>query len=177
MNYLLAGASVLIGVIALVFVCLFRRLISPNGEAQPSLEWCNRFSINKYRPMERLFSDADYGFLAAQPGHAPYLSKKLKAERRRVFRCYLRCLRRDFDRLHTAAKFLLLHSPQDQPDLASTLLKQRLVFRYALLAVHFRLALQVLGLGTVDVSGLVRALAGMRDQFQQLAVATEGTPA
>jgi hypothetical protein len=177
MNYLLAGASVVIALVALVFVCLFRRLISPNGDAQPSLEWCNRFSIDRYRPMERLFSDTDFGFLAAQPGYAPQISKKLRAERRRVFRHYLRCLSRDFDRLHAAAKFLLLHSPQDQPELASALLRQRLVFRYALLAVHCRLALQGLGIGTVDVSGLVRALGGMRDQFQQLAAATEGTPA
>jgi hypothetical protein len=77
-------------------------------------------------------------------------------------------LSRDFDRLYTAAKFLLLHSPQDRPDLASALLKQRLIFRYAMLAVECRLVLQTAGVGKVDVRGLVRALEAVRDQLRQL---------
>jgi hypothetical protein len=122
--------------------------------------------------MERLFSDADYRFLAAQPGYSPEMARRLKVQRRRIFRHYLRCLGRDFQRLHTAARFLLLHSPQDRPDLVLALFRQRLVFRYALMMVNGRLVLQTLGVGTVDVSGLVQALESMGSQFRQLAAVT-----
>lgn len=177
MNYVLVGAAVLVAAVALLFVYLFRRLISPDRDPQPSLEWCSHFTIDKYRPMERLFSDGDHRFLAAQPGYSPQIGKELKAARRRIFRYYLRSLSRDFDRLHRAARFLLLHSPQDRPDLVAALFRQRLVFRYVLLGVHCRLVLQTLGIGTVDISGLVKALEGMGNQFRQLAAATQQSPA
>lgn len=170
MNYALCGAAIAVSLTALGFFIIFRRLISEDRDPQSALEWCSQFSVSKYRPMERLFSDQDYDFLATQPGYSPAIARRLHAERRRIFRHYLRCLSRDFERLHTAAKFLLLHSPQDRPDLASALLKQRLIFRYALLSVHARLILQTLGIGKVDVRGLVRPLESMREQLSQLAV-------
>lgn len=168
MNLALAGAAVLVMLAALAFFVLFRRLISREKEAPADLEWCREFSIARYRPMERLFVEEDYDFLAAQPGFHPRISRKLQAERRRVFRHYLRCLRRDFDRLTTAAKMVLVHASQDRPDLATTLMKQRLVFNYAMLVVECRLALQTLGIGTVDVRRLVSSLEAMRDQLRQL---------
>jgi len=171
MSYTLLGAGVLVAAAGLLFACLFRRLIAPDRFLQPSLGWCNYFSIDRYRPMERLFSDEDYRFLADQPGYSPRLARRLKAERRRIFRQYLRSLGRDFNRLYTAARFLILQSPEDRPDLVTALLRQRLVFRYAMAVVHWRLALQTLGIGTVDVSGLVRALEQMGQQFRQASVA------
>jgi hypothetical protein len=173
MNYALFGAAALVVLAALGFVFLFRRLISPERGGQSSLEWCRQFSIEKYRPMERLFFDEDYDFLAAQPGFSAKISKKLLAGRRRIFRHYLRCLGQDFDRLYTAAKFLLLHAPQDRPDLASALLKQRLIFRYAMAAVRCSLILQTMGIGKVDVRGLVAALESMRNQLRQLTAGVE----
>jgi len=119
--------------------------------------------------MERLFSEEDFRFLAGQPGYSPGLSKRLRAARRGIFRRYLRCLRRDFDRLHAAARFLSVHSPEDRPDLAVALFRQRLLFRYALVTVHCHLVLQTLGIGTVDVRRLVQALESMGTQFRQLA--------
>jgi len=177
MNYVLCGAGVLVALSALGFALLFRRLISPANNPLLNLEWCSEFSIATYRPMERLFCDEDYDFLAAQPGASAKLSKRLRGMRRRIFRQYLRCLSRDFGRLYTAAKFLLLHSPQDRPDLASALLKQRLIFRYAMVAVECRLALQTAGIGKVDVRGLVSALETMRGHLRQLAVRMEDSAA
>jgi hypothetical protein len=118
--------------------------------------------------LERLFVEDDYDFLAAQPGFHPRISRKLQIERRRVFRHYLRCLRHDFDRLSAAAKTVLVHATQDRPDLATTLLKQRMVFSYAMLMVELRLALQTVGIGHVDVRRLVASLEAMRDQLRQL---------
>ena len=177
MTEILVGAGILVAAVGVLFVYLLFRLASPERDPRPSLEWCNQFSVGRFRPMERLFSEEDYRFLAAQPGYSPRISKRLRAERRRIFRHYLRCLSRDFQRLHTAARFLLLHSPVDRPDLVTALFRQRLVFQYAMLAMHWRLTLQVLGLGSVDVRGLVAALEGMGDQFRQLAAATQRSAA
>ncbi|MGA2328510.1 MAG: hypothetical protein ABSH05_19715 [Bryobacteraceae bacterium] len=168
MNFAFAGAAALAVLAAIAFFFLFRQLISRHKGADADLEWCRDFSIARYRPMERLFVEDDYDFLAAQPGFHPRISRKLQAERRRVFRHYLRCLRRDFDRLSAAAKTVLVHAAQDRPDLATTLLKQRMVFSYAMLVVEFRLALQTLGIGRVDVRRLVTSLEAMRDQLRQL---------
>lgn len=167
MYYALAGALAL--AVVLVFLVLFRHLLARGRATEPDLAWSSEFSIAKYRPMERLFLEEDYDFLAAQPGFHPRISRKLQSERRRVFRHYLRCLRRDFDRLSTTAKLLLLEAQQDQPELARSLVKQRLMFSVGLATVQFRLALQPLGLGTVDVHRLVEAVEGMRDQLRHLA--------
>ncbi len=168
MNVALAGAAVLALLVALAFLLLFRRLTVRTQDGEADLEWCREFSIARYRPMERLFIEEDYDFLAAQPGFHPKISRKLQAERRRVFRHYLRCLRRDFDRLSTAARTVLLHAAQDRPDLASVLLKQRLVFSYAMLVVECRLALQTIGIGRVDVRRLVSSLEAMREQLRMV---------
>ncbi len=169
MNLTLAGAAVLAIAAAFCFYFLFRHLIARNRSTNTDLEWCRDFSIARYRPMERLFAEEDYDFLAAQPGFHPGIYRKLQTERRRVFRHYLRCLNRDFDRLMGATKLLLVHAQQDRSDLAAAMLKQRLIFTYALTAVHVRLTLQGMGIGTVDVRRLVGALESMRDQLRLVA--------
>lgn len=167
MSYTFLGAGVLVAAAGLLFAYLFRRLIAPDRFLQPSLEWCSHFSIDRYRPMERLFSEKDYRFLADQPGYSPRLARRLRAERRHIFRQYLRSLGRDFNRLHTAARFLVLQAPEDRPDLVVALFRQRMGFRYAMAMVHCSLTLQALGIGTVDVRGLVRAIEQMGEQFRQ----------
>ena len=168
MQVAFAGAAVVALLAAVAFFVLLRRLISRDKDANADLDWCRDFSIAKYRPMERLFVEEDYDFLAAQPGFHPKLSRKLQSERRKVFKRYLRCLRRDFDRLSTAAKMVLVHAPQDRPDLASTLMKQRMIFSYAMAVVEIRLAFQTIGIGRVDVRRLVASLEAMREQLRQV---------
>ena len=168
MNYALTVGAVLGVLAAVAFVLLFRRVHARAEAAQTDLGWSSEFSITKYRPMERLFLEEDYDFLAAQPGFHPKIYGKLQAERRRVFRHYLRCLRKDFNRLSTAAKTLLLMAPQDRPDLARNILKQRVMFSFALWGVEMRLLLQTAGLGTVDVRRLVGAMESMREQLRYL---------
>jgi len=168
MNALVAAAAGFTLLLAVAFVLLFRKLASPARGARPSPDWWRTFSLEKYRPMERLFLQEDFEFLSSQPGFSPKLARRLRAERRRIFRRYLRSLSRDFDRLYAAIKLFMLDSAQDRPDLALVLFKQRLMFHYALAAVHCRLALQTLGLGTVDARGLVNVVAVMRDQLHAL---------
>jgi hypothetical protein len=173
MSYVYTAAAVLTVLAVVALVVLFRRMHARAGAAQDDLGWSSEFSVTKYRPMERLFLEEDYDFLAAQPGFHPKIYGKLQTERRRVFRHYLRCLRKDFGRLSTAAKTLLLMAPQDRPELARSILKQRLLFSWALWGVEFRLALQVVGLGTVDVRRLVGAMETMREQLRHLSVSVQ----
>ncbi len=168
MSYTFTVGAVLAVLAATAFLLLFRRMRARSEAAQTDLGWSSEFSITKYRPMERLFLEEDYDFLAAQPGFHPKIYGKLQAERRRVFRHYLRCLRKDFGRLSTAAKTLLLMAPQDRPDLARNILKQRMMFSVALWTVQVRLALQAAGLGTVDVRRLVGTMESMREQLRYL---------
>jgi hypothetical protein len=176
MNFALTVGAALAVLAAVAFLLLFRSVRARAEAAQTDLGWSSEFSIAKYRPMERLFLEEDYDFLAAQPGFHPKIYGKLQTERRRIFRHYLRCLRKDFNRLSTAAKTLMLMAPQDRPDLARNILKQRLMFNWALCGVEVRLALQALGLGTVDVRGLVGAMESMREQLRYLSqnVQTQG---
>jgi hypothetical protein len=177
MNYALVTGAVLAVLAGIAFLLLFRRLRERTETAQTDLGWSSEFSISKYRPMERLFLEEDYDFLAAQPGFRPKIYGRLQAERRRVFRHYLRCLRKDFNRLSTAAKTLLLMAPLDRPELARNILKQRMLFSYALWTVEARLALQTVGLGTVDVRQLVGVMESMREQLRYLSQSVVAAPA
>jgi hypothetical protein len=112
--------------------------------------------------MLRLLDEADYKFLASQPGYSKKFIENLRAERRSIFRAYLRNLVRDFHRLHLAARMVLIYAPQDRSDLAMTLVRQRVLFTFAILAVEYRLFLHTFGIGTVDVRNVIAALDSMR---------------
>lgn len=176
MSIVIPAAAVVFVLIVAALVLSFRRLASPGKEALPSGEWWANFSLEKYRPMERLFAPEEYQFLAAQPGFTPALARRFQAERRKIFRRYLRCLSRDFDRLYTATKLLLLTASEDRSELALALWKQRMSFKLGLASVHAQLALQTLGLGTVQVHGLVRALERMREQLELLSPQPAAVP-
>lgn len=162
-----AAAAVLV-VVGAAFFLLLRRIISPERVPSFDEDWLNEFSVARYRPMERLLSDDDYEFLESQPGYTPRIGRKLRTERRAIFRDYLRCLTRDFERLYGAIQLLMLASAQDRPDLAEALLKQKWIFAYGILAMHFRLLLHSLGKGPVEIQALVSSLDAMRLQLQQL---------
>jgi hypothetical protein len=115
--------------------------------------------------MERVLGEADFEFLSRQPGVDRKTLRAFRAERRGIFRAYVRDIAADFNRLHTAARILLLTSMEDRPDLAFTLLKLRATFAYAMLAIQWRLTLDALGVRGLDVHPLVEALDGMRGQL------------
>lgn len=162
--------SVSIGGILLLlgFSALLRRLTSAARASEEDMGvWLDSFSITRYRPMERLLSEADYEFLAAQPGYDPSIARQLRAERRKVFRVYLNQLSKDFSRLHQVARLLVLYSPEDRPDLARTLMRQKLVFHVAVLNVRWHLLLNAAGMSNVDVKGLLGAVDQLNLQVRQ----------
>jgi hypothetical protein len=166
---LLLAAGIVGLVLTLTAGWVLWKLVSPARIRGVDPEWLQNFSTASYRPMERLLSEADIEFLRAQRGFEPGMDKALRAGRRRLFRAYLRSLALDFNRLHLALRLALLDSPADRPDLGAILIKQRLIFLAALAAVHARLLLHTLGIGTVDVQSLVSTLERMRGELRNVA--------
>src|SRR5262245_37103151 len=157
-----------LAVLGCILGFLIRKLTMPATVSQCDPSWINGFSVEKYRPMLRLLSDDDESFLSGQPGFEPKMWNKLRRERRKIFRAYLRNLVRDFHRLHLAGRMILVYSEQDRPELASALMQQRLLFTWAVLSLQFRLTLHALGVGGVDVQPLVQMLESMRTSIGQL---------
>lgn len=147
---------------------MIMRLVRPAGAQLASLEWLDEFSVDKYAPMERLLRESDYAFLAAQRGFNPAISRRLASQRRRIFRDYLRQLRTDFHRLVTLANVMIVHSQDDQTELAAQVWQQRTAFYRLVLAVEFQLALAPLGFQVQGVQELLGSLRGMYSQVHSL---------
>lgn len=158
---------------AVTFLLLFRKLVSTERLASIDAEWLNRYSVEKYRPMERLLSEEDYRFLKAHRSCDQRIIRKLRTERWGIFRAYLKCMRRDFSRLEAAARLYMVNSPEDRPDLAKALLKRRMTFTCRLAMVECGLVLHHFGLGTVDVRDLVGSMDSMHRHLGSLAMARQ----
>jgi hypothetical protein len=113
---------------------------------------------DRYRPMLRLLSDEDLNFTPANSA----LRKKIRAQRREVFRGYLRCLTRDYALLLAGIRAIMVESNIERPDLTKALARNRIMFVLALCRIEANLQLHALGIGTVDVSGLVEALGALK---------------
>jgi hypothetical protein len=164
--------SVLLCIVAIValFAYLLRELFARKTVTTFDPMWLEEFSVAKYRPMTRLLAEEDYAFLAGQSGFDAKISATLRAERRRIFRAYLRSLVRDFNRLHFCAKLMASHSSEDRSEVLTTLVKQRITFSFALAAVECRLVMHTFGFGPVEVRKLISTL----DQSRSLLVASPG---
>ncbi len=161
MPIVLALILVVIG----AFAYLFRELFSRTTVLTFDPLWLEEFSVSKYRPMMRLLSEDDYAFLADQSGFDKKISSRLRSERRRIFRAYLRSLVRDFNRLYFCAKLMASHASEDRSDVLVKLVRQKFTFSFAVAAVEARLLLHTLGFGVVDVRNLINALDQTRSQL------------
>ncbi len=121
----------------------------------------------RYRPMFRLLDESDCEFIAAGfPGSSEL--RRFRAERRSLFRVYLRNLGADHARIIGAIRNLLVESQLDRPDLVKVLYRCQFQFALAMLSVEFRLFLHALGMGTIDVRSLVSAVEGLQLQLQDM---------
>src|SRR5216684_1242049 len=148
------------------FAFLFRALASRPDQSTCSLEWLDSFSLENYAPMQRLLDTGDVEFLSSQPGYRPEIGKRLMAERRKIFRGYLRMLILDFNQLIGLGKLMVVYATEDHAELARALWRSQISFYCAVFAVQCKLALHPLGWSGVDVNKLVKALETMRDQIQ-----------
>jgi hypothetical protein len=149
-------------------VVVARHLLNPRRGIVDA-QWLANYSPTRYRPMERLLASEEFEFLRASEGWTPAVEQAFRDGRRRLYRRYLGLIARDFDRLHTAARVLALHSPVDRPDLGLVLMREQVSFRKAMLTARFRLALHGLGMNPGDVRGLVRSVESMNSHVRALA--------
>ena len=177
MDLVIATGVLIGGCAAGAFLLVFRSLTRHQRFSDVNPEWLSAFTIGKYRPMARLLAEEDFEFLASQKGYEPRIARVLRSERRKIFREYLRCLWRDFGRLETAVRLLIVNSPEDRTELAVALLRQRLVFTRAIATAEFRLVLHGVGLGNVDIRGLLGSVDAMHARVGQLALARQTSPA
>jgi hypothetical protein len=166
-NWVIALAGILALAAGVIFVLLLRKILSKRMVTVSSsdLEW--------YRPLERLLDPSDLQFIRACGGLNEKRIRKLRAERRAIFRGYLRSLVRDYRGTELALHRALVHSPQDRPELASTLLRQKVAFYRYWVAVECKLVLHACGFdnaGRVDVMENLHELMG---QLRQMSVAYE----
>lgn len=164
-------------VLGLAFLFLFRTLMSPNRKESLPGDWEHMFAPSRYKPMERLLDPVDQEFLAAQPSYTRRMGRRFRTTRIAIFRSYARCLGRDFARVSNTLKILMVHASVDRSALAGLLLKQRLLFSYAMMSLEVKLALHRFGWSAprVDVADLLGALDAMRVQLRALAAVTEPT--
>jgi hypothetical protein len=156
---------------------LVRRIVSPQTSLPVTAGWIDALSIERYRPMMRLLDSEDLEFLRSQPGFTPRMAAKLRIQRCRIFRGYLRSLSNDFARVCVALKIVMFQSLDDRPDLAKALLRQQALFAAGIAAANVRLFLYRWGLCSADVTGLVKIFDGMRLELQTLVPATLGMEA
>jgi len=169
---LLIVLSIPMGLALAAVVVLARKLAVRDTSLPLTAEWIDELSVERYRPMMRLLDAGDPEFLRSQPGFTPAMAAKLRIERCRIFRGYLRCLRTDFQRVCAALKLLMLHSSYDRPDLAGVLVYHQLMFECGMVLVGFRLFLYRFGLCGVDVTHLVKIFDLMRLELRRLVPAT-----
>ena len=156
--------AVLIPILAIAAFSAFAfwRMLSPTRVAVPDPQLFVENFSDKYRPLERLLDEDDLDYLRDQPGASKRMIRAFRAKRVESFRGYLRCLSRDFELIHGAARLLLLRQEKDRPDLVRNLIRQKLNFRLTLLRTEMRLVAYEHGFGAVDVAPLVEMLSGMQ---------------
>jgi len=146
-------------------VLLARRLLqyrdSRSAEESAS-EAVPKITMERYRPMARLFDDQDLQFLASRPGYRREMGARLRRSRRRVFRMYLAELSSDFHRLHAAARRIVADAPEQHADMVGMLMHQEVTFWRVLFGIEVRLALDWAGLGSVDARGLLEIVEQLR---------------
>jgi hypothetical protein len=140
------------------------RLLDPGPGSGPEMseEWSAAgASVEaRYRPLQRLFAAEDFDFLVSRPRAAELLAR-LRRQRKRVMRLFLRELRNDFLRVYSAARLLAPISAD--PDFAGRLLWQGIQFHGTWLALHALCTVGWIGPARVETTALVTALERLHE--------------
>jgi hypothetical protein len=158
-------AVVFLMALAAVFIVLCK---IRSGDSIPTDALQERSAVD-YRPMFRLLDESDFEYIipARYPGRARLL-RCFRAERRSLFRVYLRELRADHARIVAAIRNLLIESQIDRPDLALAMYRCQFTFVLAMASIELKLLLHATGIGTVDARALVAAMEGLQQQLQDM---------
>ncbi len=111
--------------------------------------------LDTYAPLNRLFRQEDFAFLAAQPGARRGLLRQLRRQRWNVLRLYLKELGADFENVSRICRRLAASS--EEPDFAPLVTRHALRIRGLLLALHLCCWLRWTGSIEVQAANLVEA--------------------
>lgn len=159
--YVIAAATLIViamGALAWQVLSRMRTPSTAKGRLLPSV------SIDRYRPMLRLLGEEDLEFVGANSA----LRRTLRSRRRELFRSYLRCLARDYSLLLAGVREVMVASGVDRPDLARALARNRVLFAMTMYKVEIHLLLHTVGVGKVEIAGLVDTLETLRAQVSVL---------
>lgn len=145
-----------------------RKVASPKMAHPVTAEWIEELSVEQYRPMLRLLDRADHQFLRDQRDFEVRNLDEFRRERIGIFREYLKRLNADFASVCMALKIVMLQSETDRPDLATTLLQAQVRFAAGMVVVQARLVLYEIGIGDVEIGGLLSLFDSMRLQLRQM---------
>jgi hypothetical protein len=121
--------------------------------------------------MERLLAEADQKLVASLNDRR--MARKFRKVRVMIFRGYMMQLSEDFNRICKAIKLLMVTSQVDRPNLAGILMKQQLIFVFAMISVELKLLLYGFGWSNVDVHTLTESVNTMCAQRRSLAAVAE----
>jgi hypothetical protein len=167
-----AVALLIVAAVAIVY----RRFTAP-ATLPVTAAWIDELSVDRYQPMRRLLARDDLGYLRSRPGFTARTAADFRRERCRIFQSYLECLHSDFQRVCMALKIVMVQSRYDRPDLAALLIHSQRAFVFGLMMVHGRMLLYRWGLGSVEVSGLLKLFDTARIELRSLVPAQMGMAA
>ena len=166
MSYLVPLVGFMVVALILLVIAL-RRLGSKREESfDLALLTAGRSTADVYLPMKRLFSSQDHDFLDRTCDRPAGVQRRLQAGRKRVFRKYLREIRRDFGKIWSLARALAPVSRN--PEFASQITQQALTFHALYWTIQARCALGWTAPAGVDVGDLVDALERLRTGAQKV---------
>ncbi len=161
---LLTGTAA--GILTLVFLYLIRGLFARTAATDDSTPaWFRDFSLDAYRPMQRLLDENDYVFLQSQPGFQPRIARELRSERKRIFRVYLHEMIGDFNRMLGVARLMVVYSKQDNPELARAVASARNQFYWNVLKTELALTLPW---GVVEAGRLLQAAGRIQESVREM---------
>ena len=101
-----------------VAIILLLRIFHVTRTSRAELAGQADLSWKDYRPFHRLLDPADFDFLRKR-GIAESRIRKLRTERRKIYRSCLRSLAQDFNQIHRMLSLVMIHSSVDRSDLAA----------------------------------------------------------
>lgn len=153
------------GFLILVLIAAFVSLRPRSTNTALCMESFDIFALAaRYRPMMRLLDGSDFEIVNSIGD--PRLTRRVKRQRRAIFRGYLRCLSRDHARLCAHIRAAALESPVDCSPLLLEVYRAEMRFRMTMAAVNFRLVLHAVGLPNVAASGLMYSFEVLRQRAE-----------
>lgn len=133
-------------------------------------QWFEEFSSFRYLPMRRLLSSEEEEYWMRSTEGSPYRRDEFRAERRRLFREYLRLISSDFGRLSEGVRLSLVYAAEDRSADISRLLSLEWSLRKLLWKAEVTLMFHWIGVKPVDATHLINALQGFEFSLREIRV-------